>query len=412
MVSLRNVAALIAAVTILQLGQGLLGVHIPLAFAADGHSRAALGIVAAAYSAGFMLGAAGATLMLSRVGHIRVFSACAGIFAVTTLALHGAGAVWGWMAARFVAGIAIALMFAAVESWLSSSIGKGERGHVIGVYMVTTKAALAIGPFCTFGLPLDAAEPWMIAAGIAAIAMVPVCFTTAAQPAPPQAQPLALREQFETAPAAVIAVFGAGFVNSGVLALSPLYAAERFGAPAATAFYSAAWIGSLILQWPAGRLSDRLDRRHVIALLTGLAGASALALAVFRDLVPGWAAMALFGVWGAGALSFYGIAVAHMADRAEPGRIAQATSGLLFVWAAGSIAGPAMLGVAIDLFGGRGVFWFAGLAACVLTAAMYWRGAVRKAPPAAEKEAFANQPATSVAAAEIAYGGEAAKAGD
>ena len=47
MVSLQNVAALIAAVTILQIGQGLLGVQIPLAFVADGHSRAALGFVAA-----------------------------------------------------------------------------------------------------------------------------------------------------------------------------------------------------------------------------------------------------------------------------------------------------------------------------------------------------------------------------
>jgi hypothetical protein len=39
---LRNVAALIAAVTILQLAGGLLGVRIPLAFTADGHSRTAL----------------------------------------------------------------------------------------------------------------------------------------------------------------------------------------------------------------------------------------------------------------------------------------------------------------------------------------------------------------------------------
>jgi MFS family permease len=406
MVSLRNVAALIAAVTILQVGQGLLGVHIPLAFTADGHSHAALGFVAAAFSAGYMVGAVVATQMLSRVGHIRVFSASAAIFAVTTLALHGAGAVWAWASARLVSGLALALMFAAVESWLSASIGKSERGHVIGVYMVATKAALAIGPLFALGFPINAAEPWMIAAGIAAIAMVPVCFTSAEQPAPPKAQPLALREQFETAPAAVIAVFGAGFINSGVLALSPLYAAERFGAPAATAFYSAAWVGSLILQWPAGRLSDTWDRRLVIALLAGLAAAASLALAVFRDLVPMWAALGLFGLWGAGALSFYGIAVAHMADRAEPGRIAQATSGLLFVWAAGSVVGPAVVGAVIDLLGGRGIFWFSGLSALALTAAMYWRGFVREAPAPAEKEVYADQPTTSVAAAEIAYGGE------
>ena len=63
--------------------------------------------------------------------------------------------------------------------------------------MVGTKAALALGPFLAFNYGAAAPEPWMIAAAIAAIALAPVCFTTAAQPEPPKAHPIALREQFE-----------------------------------------------------------------------------------------------------------------------------------------------------------------------------------------------------------------------
>ncbi len=410
MTSLRNVAALIAAITILQAGQGLLGLRLPLEFVGDGYTRASLGIVAASYSAGFMLGAIAATYLLARVGHIRVFAASAAILSVTILALHGAGAEWSWALARLIAGVAVALMFAAVESWMSASIGPGERGHVMGIYMVATKAALAIGPFLAFGFPIGAAEPWMIAAGVCAIAMVPVCFTTAVQPPAPKAQPLALRGQFNTAPAAVIAVFGAGFINSGVLTLAPLYASERFGPDAASTFYAAAWIGSLILQWPAGRLSDRIDRRLVIALLTGLAAAASFALAVFRDAAPDWVAILLFGVWGAGALSFYGVAVAHMADRAEPGRIAQATSGLLFVWAAGAVVGPLIQGLAVEVLGGRGIFWLGGVTSAAVMAAMFWRGVARASPT--EKETYAPKPETSVSAAEIAYGEASPPAGD
>jgi MFS family permease len=127
-------------------------------------------------------------------------------------------------------------------------------------------------------------------------------------------------------------------------------------------------------------------------------------IATFRDALPGWAAICLFGVWGAGALSFYGIAVAHMADRAEHGQIARATAGLLFVWAAGSVAGPVVQGAAVDVLGGRGIFWFGGIAAFLLTAAMFWRGAARAAPTPETKGTFAPKPETSVAAAEIAYG--------
>lgn len=399
---LRNVAALIAAVAILQLAGGLLGVRIPLAFTAEGHSRTALGLVAASYSAGFMMGAMVATTLLARVGHIRVYAACAAIFAATTLMLHFSAEVWAWGVARMVAGMAVALMFAAIESWLAFSLGSRVRGEVMSVYMVLTKAALALGPFFAFGYPAAEPEPWMIAAMLAALSMVPVCFTAAAQPDPPKAQPLALVEQFATAPAAVIGSFGAGLTNGGVLALAPLYAAHHYGPGAASEFYSVAFIGSLLLQWPAGRVSDRIDRRLVIAGLAMIAALSAFALALWSGRLLHWSAVLLFFCWGAGALSFYGIAVAHMADRAEPGKLAQSAAGVLFVWAAGSIIGPLLMGPLVDLFDVAGMFWFAGAAAVLVAGAMFWRRNTREA--ATLKEDFAPQIGTSVAAGEIAYG--------
>jgi MFS family permease len=399
---LRNVAALIAAVTILQLAGGLLGVRIPLDFTEDGHSRTALGLIAASYSAGFMMGAMIATMLFARVGHIRVYAACAAIFSATTLALHFTDSVWAWGLARMVAGVAVALLFAAVESWLSFSVNAQSRGEVMSVYMVLTKGALAIGPFLAFNYQPLSAEPWMIAAAITALSMVPICFTSTAQPDPPKAQPPALVEQFATAPAAVISSFGAGLVNGGVLALAPIYAAQHYGPNAAAEFYSAAFVGSLLLQWPAGRLSDRMDRRLVIAALAAIAAISSFALALWSGTLTNAWAITLFFIWGAGALSFYGIAVAHMADRAEPGKLAQSAAGLLFVWAAGSVVGPLILGPIVDLFDVAGMFWFAGAAALAVSFAMFWRRTARKGPVA--KEHFSPQLGTSVAAGEIAYG--------
>jgi MFS family permease len=244
----------------------------------------------------------------------------------------------------------------------------------------------------------------MIAAALAALSMVPICFTAAEQPAPPKAQPLALVEQFATAPAAVIGCFGAGLVNGGVLALAPLYASQHYGASAAAEFYSAAFTGSLLLQWPAGRVSDRVDRRLVIAALTGVAAVASFALALWSGQLSALSAVLLFFMWGAGALSFYGIAVAHMADRAEPGRLAHSAAGLLFVWAAGSVLGPLIMGPLVDWFDVAGMFWFAGAAALFVCLAMFWRSSTREQP--ATKEEFSPQIGTSVAAGEIAYGEE------
>ncbi len=402
--SLRTVSVLIAAVVIVQLAQAALAVHIPLAMSADALPVSALGLVAAAYSAGFMAGAWVGPRLLARVGHIRVFAASAAIAAAGALALHWADLTSAWMLVRVAMGWSIALMFAASESWMNAALPKTERGSVIGVYMVCTKAALAVGAFLITGYTGAASEPVMIAAALLALAMVPVCFTSVTPPPAPKAEPLALRALFDTAPAAVVACFLAGLINGGVLALAPVFAAQVYGPETATSFYAAAWVGSLLLQWPAGKLSDLVDRRLVIAACAGLAAFAAAGLAYAAGRAPFWAAAALYAVWGAGALSYYGIAVAHMADRAAQGAMARATSGLLFIWAAGSILGPLAQGLIVDFVGPRGIFLFAGAMLTVLTIAMLWRRSAREPTPKAEKEVFQDKQTTSVAAAELSYG--------
>lgn len=405
--SLRSIASLVAAITILQAAQGLMGVYLPLAMHADGLKGAAIGFVGAMYSAGFMAGAWFGPTMLARVGHIRVFAASASIVSATTLALYASSDPIVWGILRGIMGAGIALVFVAVDSWMSASVRKEERGGAMGVYQVLTKAALTLGPFLAFGAPIESAGPLMLAGALQALAVVPITMTTQPQPDPPRALPLALRNQFDVAPAAVTAAFFAGFINTGVMTLAPLYAEANYGAANAPAFQASAWLGSLLLQWPAGRLSDRIDRRVVIAALAALAAVSALALALLGRVLPFPAAAFLFALWGAGGLSFYGIATAHMADRAdraEPGRIAQAASGLLFVWATGSIVGPLLLGVAVEATGRPAMFWFAGLCSAGLAAFMVHRRSEREPSEQTLKEAVAPQQATSVAASELAYG--------
>ncbi|MFZ4603844.1 MAG: MFS transporter [Caulobacterales bacterium] len=404
MAGLGNVAALILAIAILQLAQGLLSVFFPLAMSADGMPPIAVGLVGAAYSAGFMAGAWVGPTLLARSGHIRVFAACGAIAAAATLSVHFAGGAIGWMCARAAMGAAVALLFAAAESWMNASLGKSERGRIIGVYMVTTKAALVLGPFLTYGFSASAPEPLMVAAAIIALAIVPICFTTTKQPEPPKAQPLALREQFATAPAAVTACFGAGVLNAAVLTLSPLYAKDHFGEASATTFQAAAQFGSLLLQYPAGRLSDRIDRRLVIAGLSAIAAVAAAFLTIFGGELSFTVATLLFAIWGAGSLSFYGIAVAHMADRADPTQIARATSGLLFVWALGSVVGPLTAGAVTSLFGQNALFAYACVLGVALSGFMAIRSGLRRPSLRLTREAKAPTQATSVVAAEMAYG--------
>lgn len=392
MADYRNVWVLIAAAAFLQLGGGILGVVTPLGLETLGVSPALIGAVAAGNAVGFMAGAWTSSNAIILFGNIRVFSAAAAVSAASVLVMQLALDPWGWTAVRIVQGAAFAWMFSSIESWLGATVSAKSRGSVSGFYHLIAKAALIIGPFFVAGLaPLDF-RPYLWCAIFLCLSLLPVCLTRRGEPPAPGTEPFPLSRLFDMAPAAVIAVFLAGVINSGTMALLPIYAGLALpeavgGATGAAALAAAAaWIGGLISQWPAGRISDHIDRRLVIAVMATIAGAAALVLGLFPGLPRDYILVAL-AIWGAGSLSFYGIGVAHAIDRAETGQIARVMSGLLFVWAVGSVIGPPLSGFAFRLpFTDGGLFLLAAILSGLLIFSMLWRRASRKETPSEVQE--------------------------
>ncbi len=409
----RNVLALILAVMILQVAGGLTGVLTPLGLQALDVDATMIGVIAAMHAAGFMLGAWTSPRALAQFGNIRLFAAAAALTAVGALALSLVHFAPFWALVRIVQGISFAYMFTSIESWLGEAVPARTRGNVMGVYHTAAKLSLMVGPFFVAGLsPLDSrAYVW---AGIfLALALVPVCITRLEQPSPPDRRAMPLEELFRIAPAAVIGVAAAGVINTGMLALLPVYF-ERFdlaggGTAAAAIAAAAAWLGGLILQWPASRLSDQVDRRVVVAVLCAVSGVAAVLIAVFGRALGETGVIALLGIWGAGALCFYGLCVAHAIDRTERAQVPQVMSGLLFVWAAGSIAGPLLSGLAMRLGGRIGLFGLAGVLLILLAVYMLVRARQRDAAeltPASERGPILPLPIASVETLPEAMRGE------
>ena len=378
----RNVFVLIVAVMILQLAGGLTTVLTPLGLEAMGTPPQAIGLIAALHAAGFMLGAWTAPRALSAVGNIRLFAAASAMNAVSVLSLSLVHDAMFWAPVRIVMGVAFAYMFTSIESWLGSAVPEKSRGNVMGVYHTGAKLSLMIGPFFVAGLsPLDTrAYTW--AALFLSLALVPVCLTRREQPPLPERNPMRLYALYRLAPAAVMGALLAGVINTGTQSLLPIYF-EGFklgggGTTAAAIASASAWMGGLILQWPAGRLSDRIERRLVIAGLASMSALAALFIAIFGTALSEVGVVVVLGLWGAGSLSFYSLCVAHAIDRTPRTLIPQVMSGLLFVWAAGSIVGPMLSGFAMRADGRVGLFGLAGVLLIVLSVIMVWR--VRQKP--------------------------------
>lgn len=405
MTAYRKVFSLILAAALLQVAGGLLGVIVPLGLGGQNVSNSVIGIIAGIYSAGFMLGAMYAPRLIRDIGNIRVFAFAAAIAAVGALIMAMFRDPYVWAVMRFLQGIGIALMFASDESWMTEATPERQRGSVLGIYHVAAKLALVLGPFLAVGYSSEALEPFIWCGIFLTLALIPVCVTRQLQPSPPDPNPYPISRMFQVTPAAVIGVFVAGFSNTGFLALLPVYAEQAASgntAETAAMLMAAAFIGGVISQFPAGLLSDKIDRRLVIAGMGIISGIAAIAL-MFLESGPGeWLTLGLLGLWGAGALSFYGLCVAHAADRCEPEKIARMLSGLLFVWATGSVIGPIVFGAVMSLpTGTQGLFILEAAIGFLLAFAMIYRRTARAPVVEEDRESFEPVLPTSVTAVDI-----------
>lgn len=397
----RNVITLILAICLMQAAASFMGVITPVGLTELKAGETLTGLVGALYSAGFMAGAWAGPALLGHYSTIRLYAAAAAITAVCALAMGMVPGIAAWGAARIIQGIGFGLLFASAESWLGQAVPKERRGDMMGFYYFLSRIAGLLAPFLAFGL--SAIDPrglsWVSI--LLCLSLVTMCLTRQTEPSPPGREVMRPLDLFRLAPSAVTGCFLAGLLNTGTLALLPTWTSTFSigggGTGAAALAAAAAAAGALLVQWPAGRISDRMERRHVVAGLSLFAGAAALALTAGAMRFSEPIILALLCCWGAGAFAFYGVCAAHAIDRAGPGRIPQVMSGILFVWAAGSVAGPVLSGVAMSLGGPQALFGIAASGLFLLAGIMLIRSRVRPPPEPVVPDAFMPAEATSVA---------------
>ena len=407
MIFYRNVSVVMLAIGIWQIANGLLNVALPLTMSAAEWSGLAIGAIASAYALGFMAGAFYAPKLISRIGHIRAFAAAGGLAAAATMFLGVDTNAYLWFALRLVFGASAACLFAVAESWIADATPAKSRGGVISAYQIAGRAGIVIGPFLIAGGAEGIGGALLIAGAFLALAISPIAATTNSQPVLPDHPPGSPLDVLKIAPSAAVAVFAAGLVNTGVLAFIPIWAGGLGGENANENMVAAAalvmgviYAASMASQWPAGKISDHYDRRLVMGALG--AGWAIVSLVLTAFVNPGLIlGVILIGLWGATSLAHYGVAVAHAADRAEHGQLPAMASGLLLVWAVGSVIGPLITGLLYSSpMGMRGVFLFSAIAGALLAGAMVLRKRNKVAPSETDREDFVNLHATSAALAE------------
>ena len=394
------VAGIVGGVTLLQLANTFLAVVLPVSLAVNGYSGTTAGLVTTAYGLGFLAGCVATLRLIRDVGHIRAFAVLAAFCSVTSMVFAASQLVALWVALRLVMGFCQAGLFTAVEGWLSAAAPAGARGGVLSFYLVATKVAI-VGGQLVVGRAGATSLLWFdVASAVFTLSLIPVALTRTPQPPPPRLELMGPRDLYRVAPAAIMGCLASGLLNSAVLGLTPVYG-TRLGLPVEFIVWllTAIQLGSFVCQWPLGRLSDRVDRRAIIA---GCAAAVALLspLIALAGADRSWL-LPLFFLYGGTTLSFYAVAVAHAGDFAEPDQMVGVSSGSLLAWAAGAAVGPTVAAPFIDLLGPGGLFLYTFLTSAALAGFVAWRMTRRAPVPPDAREGFINLPATTPRLADI-----------
>jgi len=354
----------------------------------EGYATTMLGLLGTSWATGFVLGCLMAPTIVKRIGHVRAFSGFAALIAIIALLTGMLVDPFWWIALRAVTGFSIAGTSMIIESWLNERATNESRGLIFSLYIAITLIG-TVGGQMTVALG-DVTTPllFMLAGILYCLAMLPTTLSTAASPQPLKQVRLDIPALYRTSPIACVGIMLIGIANGAFGTLGAVFGANAGLSPSTIAIMmSSAIFAGAVMQLPAGRMSDRVDRRLVLAVLAAVAAGAGLALFVFQ---PASVAvlLALTAVYGATANALYPIAVSHANDFASPEDFVKVSGGLLLLYGIGTIIGPTIGGPIMSAVGPYALFMVTCWAHILITAYAIIRSRLRAAKPAEMRDAY------------------------
>jgi MFS family permease len=392
---LRSNWALFLGIAILMLGHGLQGTLLGLRANIERFPDAVTGVVMSGYYAGLLVGSLRVPVLVARVGHVRVFAALLSLGSTAILFQAVFVEPVAWFLMRLLTGYCFAGAFIVAESWLNGSANNESRGLLLSLYMVVQMGGMAAGQFL-----LNLADPrgfdlFILVSVLISVAAVPMLLTAVAAPPVASGRGIGLRALYRLSPLGVVGIVGVGMGTSGLFSMGPVYAnQEGLSVAAISTFMAAVIMGGVVFQMPIGRLSDRLDRRWVIAIAALLTAFVVLPPALLPQL-PNILLFPGFFLVGGLSLPLYALCVAHTNDFLTPEQMVGASSALVLAFGIGAAVGPTLTALTMQVMGASGFPVFLALVHLALGLFAIWRMTRRSSVPATDRGAYISLPTPS-----------------
>jgi MFS family permease len=335
----------------MMMGLGLLNTFLGFRLSLEGVSTQVTGLVLSAYFVGLVAGTTYCRKIIRNVGHIRAFAA---FTAVTTAVVMVHGLYTSpllWAVLRFAAGISNMGLFMVIESWLNECAEPRFRGRIFSIYMIVTYLGSTVGQQLLNTGDVHGQALFLVAGVFVVLSTIPVAMTRSIHPKLPKVEQAALKTILKKAPIGMLGCFGSGLLHSAFYTMGPVFAHQiQLTVSQISWFMSLTVLGGLLLQWPVGMLSDRLDRSLVLPALGIILAVISLFLLLFSRYSLG-ILLGTTAVFGGIFFSIYPVAVARAHDIFEAQDVVKVSSVLLLCYGIGAMFGPILAAMVMSVAG-------------------------------------------------------------
>lgn len=410
LIVLRTSWPLLLGILLLMVGNGMQGTLLGIRGGIEGFTTTEMAVVTSAYFLGFLFGSRVTPALIRGVGHVRVFAALGSLISAVLILYAAAPDPIAWTLMRVLIGFSFSGVYITAESWLNNASTNETRGQALSLYMIMQMLGI-IGA----QVLLNTGDPsgfilFIIPSVLVSLAFTPILLTASQAPAFELTKPLSFRALFRASPLGCVGMFLLGGVFSAQFGMAAVWGSEAgLTVREISIFVAAIYVGGLVLQYPIGWASDRMDRRLLILSLS-VVGGVVMVLPVVAD--PGFAILVGVAVAMGGISNpLYSLILAYVNDYLEPSDMAAASAGLLFINGLGAIGGPLITGWMMTAMGPEGFFLFMGILFVMLAVYAAWRMTRRAAPRPEDTGGFAVvSPTASVLAVEAVMEAQAEQA--
>ena len=361
---IKNSWALLFGMFLLMLGNGLQGTLLGVRGSIEGMSPQTMSWVMTGYFVGFLFGSQLTPNMIRRVGHVRVFAALGSLVSACLILYAAWTNQYFWFLLRIIVGFCFSGIYVVAESWLNDSSSNETRGQTLSAYLIVQMMGIVLAQAV-----LNFADPsgymlFIIISVVVSLSFAPILLSVSPAPQFQTSKRMTLSQLWSISPLGVVGQFFLGAIFAALFGMASVYGTERgLTVKDISLFVAAIYFGGMILQYPIGWVSDRMDRRVLIFIVCSIGTFFSFAANLSENFI--WLLIVAFIIGGV-SNPLYSLYIAYTNDYLGHDDMASASGGLIFLTGIGAIFGPSIVGWLLDAYGAASYFWFIGTVMAIM----------------------------------------------